>query len=491
MGRLFGTDGVRGIANKELTAELAFSLGMAGAQALAQRTGRRPLILIGKDTRVSCDMLEGAMVAGICTVGADAMSLGVIPTPAVACLASTRRADAGVVISASHNSFEFNGIKFFDGRGFKLPDAIEDQIESLVYNRQEACTARPTGDGIGRHSVFGRAKDEYIERLIDIAARAAGQGEGGQGTVGQVADGQGTGGQGADGQGADGQGAGGRAPDLRGVTVALDCANGAACKVAPQLFRKLGADVHVTSGEPSGMNINSGCGSTHIGKLRGFAERVGADVGFAFDGDADRVIAVDERGGVVDGDMILAMLALDMKRRGALRRDTVVATVMSNLGLEIAARENGIKLVRTSVGDRYVLEEMIKGRYTLGGEQSGHVICLDGHTTGDGLFTALLLSGILVSSGKPFSELAAVMRHMPQIICNARVPNEKKSAYLEDDVIRGRCEELEAAYAGEGRVLIRPSGTEPLVRVMIEAGDEAAIRRQAEEMANLIEARLG
>ena len=469
MGRLFGTDGVRGIANKELTAELSFALGMAVAQALEKQSGRKPLILIGKDTRVSCDMLEGAMVAGICTVGAEAMTLGVIPTPAVAYLTTKRGADAGVVISASHNSFEFNGIKFFDRNGFKLPDAFEDQIESLVKNRQNAGLARPIGDGVGRKSVYLRAKDEYSERLIDIATSEGGE------PVDR----------------AGGHGARRRELDLGGVTIALDCANGAACKTAPQLFRKLGASVRVTSGDPNGVNINTGCGSTSIGKLRAFVAKTRADVGFAFDGDADRVIAVDERGGVVDGDTILAMLALDMKRRGALKHDTIVATVMSNLGLEITARENGLRLIRTAVGDRYVLEEMVKSQYTLGGEQSGHIICLDGNTTGDGLFTALLLSKLLVSQAKPFSQLAAVMRHMPQIVRNARVSNEKKAAYMDDDVIRGRCEELEASYAGSGRVLIRPSGTEPLVRVMIEAGDESVIRQQAEEMASLIEARLG
>jgi phosphoglucosamine mutase len=404
--------------------------------------------VIGKDTRLSCDMLESAMVAGICSMGAEPICVGVVPTPAVAFLTGRYGADAGVVISASHNSYEFNGIKFFDGNGYKLPDATESRIEQLILDSAPGWPDRPTHGAIGRRHSNYSAKEDYLGHLAENGAI-----------------------------------------DLAGFRIALDCANGAAFEVAPMLFGKLGAAVSAIHCEPNGTNINSGCGSTHMEELTRHTLRTGADIGFAFDGDADRVLAVDERGGLIDGDTIMAMIAIDMKNSGRLRNDTLVATIMSNIGLEIMAGNEGINLVRTAVGDRYVLEEMIKSGYNLGGEQSGHVICLDGNTTGDGLYTALLLSRILAESGKKASSMANVVKIMPQVILNARVPNDKKFECLDDPVISVQCRLLEKAFTGEGRVLIRPSGTEPLVRVMIEARDRDMIRSKAEELASLIESR--
>ena len=456
MERLFGTDGVRGVANSELTALLAYNLGFAGARVLAGRSRIKPRILIGKDTRISCGMLEAALAAGICATGADAVSVGVIPTPAVAYLTALYGAGAGAVISASHNSFEFNGIKFFDRNGFKLPDSVEDEIEELMLKDPETAGdfVPPTGGGVGRFTSDAGAKTDYIGRLQTFCGC-----------------------------------------ELGGVKIALDCANGAASHYAPDLFRRLGADVCAINCEPDGVNINYRCGSTHPEAIRGFTAERGADIGFAFDGDADRVVASDERGGLIDGDSILALLAIDMSERGALAKDTVVATVMSNLGFEIAMKKRGINLVRTAVGDRHVLEEMRENGYVLGGENSGHIICLDANTSGDGLFAAIRLLNTLFGGGGarrgPVSEQAAVVSSIPQIICNAKVSNSKKNAYLEDPVIRERCMRIEARFNSDGRVLIRPSGTEPLIRVMIESNDRELIETEAAGLAKLIEARLG
>jgi len=449
MGRLFGTDGVRGIANLELTAELAYKLGQAGAYVLTAETKHIPKILVGRDTRISGQMLEAALVAGICSVGAEAICLGVIPTPAVAYLTRFYKADAGVVISASHNPFEFNGIKFFDSNGYKLPDAIEDKIEAII---KENCgnLPKPTGSAIGIRSVKDTALDDYISFVsssIDC--------------------------------------------DLSGLKIAVDCANGAAYKAAPMTLRRLGAEVCVINDKPDGININKDCGSTHMDALQRFVSECGADVGVAFDGDADRVLAVDEKGNIVDGDQIMAITGLEMKKRGKLNKNTIVVTVMTNMGFDIMARREGLNVVKTKVGDRYVLEEMLEKGYSLGGEQSGHVIFLEHNTTGDGLLTALQLLSVIKASGRKLSELASVVQPLPQVLINARVNNGKKNDYLKDEVIASMCSNLEEEFNGEGRVLIRPSGTEPLIRVMIEGKDQQYITEKAEMLARVIEERLG
>jgi phosphoglucosamine mutase len=449
MGKLFGTDGVRGIANIELTADLAYNLGQAGAYVLTAETKHIPKILVGMDTRISGDMLESALVAGICSVGAEAICVGIIPTPAIAYLTRLYNADAGVVISASHNPYEFNGIKFFDNRGYKLPDSMEDRIESIILDKSEKLP-RPMGEKVGIKSINESALDDYInfiKNTIDC--------------------------------------------DLKGIKVAIDCANGAAYKAAPLALFELGAEVSVINNEPNGININNGCGSTHLSQLKEFVKEVGADIGLAFDGDADRVLAIDENGNLVDGDQIMTVIGIDLKENGKLANNTIVATVMSNLGLDIMGSKEGINLAKTKVGDRYVLEEMLSKGYCLGGEQSGHIIFLEHNTTGDGLLTAVQLLKILKASGKKLSELTSKMQVFPQILKNAKVCNEKKYSYMEDEVIAHLCKELEDEFHGEGRVLIRPSGTEPLVRVMIEGKDQNYITRKASELAKYIEERLG
>lgn len=449
MGRLFGTDGVRGVANEELTAELAYKLGQAGAYVLTSEKKHTPKILVGIDTRISGGMLESALVSGICSVGAQAICLGVIPTPAVAYLIRLYKADAGVVISASHNPYEFNGIKYFDSRGYKLPDAMEEKIESIILDNSEELP-RPTGKNVGTKQVKDSAEEDYIS------------------FVKQTIDG-----------------------DLKGLKVAVDCANGAAYRVAPAALKELGAHVCVINNQPDGININNGCGSTHMERLQDFVKECEADVGIAFDGDADRVLAVDENGEIVNGDQIMAVIGLELKKKGKLKSNTIVATVMSNLGLDIMAKEKGLNIVKTKVGDRYVLEEMLKSGYSLGGEQSGHVIFLEHNTTGDGLVTAVQLLNVLKKSGKKLSELTSVMNVLPQVLKNAKVSNGKKHKYLEDEQIAKMCSELEEEFHGEGRVLIRPSGTEPLVRVMIEGKDLEYITKKASELAKVIEERLG
>jgi phosphoglucosamine mutase len=449
MARLFGTDGVRGVANKELTADLAYKLGRAGAFVLTSETKHTAKILVGMDTRISGHMLEAALVAGICSVGAEAVCLGVLPTPAIAYLTRLYKADAGVVISASHNPFEFNGIKFFDSKGYKLPDATEDKIEELINNGMGDIEF-PTGAGVGRKSEGKDALRDYVDFLkstIDC--------------------------------------------DFKGLKIAIDCANGASYLPAPILFKELGAEVLTINNEPDGLNINRDCGSTHMSQLKKHVVDNGADIGFAFDGDADRMLAVDENGNLVDGDQIMAIIGLELKKAGNLPDDTVVVTVMSNLGFDIMARENGLKLVKTKVGDRYVLEEMLDKGYVLGGEQSGHVIFLRHNTTGDGLLTALQLLSVLKSTGRKLSELAGIMQVLPQVLKNAKVKNENKYNYMEDELVAKLCRELEDEFQGEGRVLIRPSGTEPLVRVMIEGKDQEYITKRAAELAAVIEQRLG
>lgn len=443
MSRMFGTDGVRGIANTELTADLAYALGRAGAFVLTEGT-HKPKILVAKDTRISGDMLEAALVAGILSVGAEAVILGVVPTPAVAHLTRQYKADAGVMISASHNPVEYNGIKFFDGRGYKLSDELEDQIQSVIESNFEGVPS-PVGGAVGRSYTEETALREYIDYAMSTIKT-----------------------------------------DLKGLRVALDCANGAAYKAAVKAFRALGATVYVINDNPDGNNINENCGSTHMEELMDYVVRKKCDIGFAFDGDADRCLAVDEKGNMINGDFLLTICAKALKESGKLKDDTLVVTVMSNLGLDIAAKREGINLVKTKVGDRYVLEEMLKENYILGGEQSGHIIFLDHNTTGDGLVTALQIAAILKESGKSFSELAGIMKELPQVLVNAKVPNEKKNIYLEDAEIIEAINAVEAKLNGVGRVLIRPSGTEPLVRVMLEGENQDEINKMANSLVDLI-----
>lgn len=450
MGRMFGTDGVRGIANKELTPELAFEIGQAGAYVLTGSTGKKPVILVGKDTRISGDILECALTAGLCSVGAKVVSAGVIPTPAIAYLVRRFGFDAGVMISASHNPFEHNGIKFFSGEGYKLKDETEEKIEAIILDKAEE-VKRAVCEDIGHREEDYSLADEYIKFAMSVT-------------------------------------------DVRfdGIKIAIDCANGSASVTAKRALEGLGAEVFVTCDKPDGININKDCGSTHIENLAEFVKETKADVGLAFDGDADRVLAVDENGDMVDGDKIMAVCALDMRSRGKLEDNTVVATVMSNLGFFKMGEKEKLNIKRTKVGDRYVLEEMLKCGHKIGGEQSGHVILLDHNTTGDGLVTGITLVSVMKRTGKKLSELASVMKVYPQVLINAKVKNEFKSEdkYMAVPEIREKISELEAAFAGSGRVLIRPSGTEPLVRVMIEGQNEEEIKRYAEELAHLMEEKL-
>ncbi|WP_069999871.1 phosphoglucosamine mutase [Cellulosilyticum sp. I15G10I2] len=449
MGKLFGTDGVRGVANTELTGKLAFQVGQAGAYVLTKETKKQPKIIVARDTRISGTMLEAALVAGICSVGAKAISIGVVPTPAVSYLTRELGADAGVMISASHNPLEFNGIKFFNSEGYKLRDELEDEIENLILTRSDNIPL-PTGEEVGTwdmdHDVIGK----YIDFVCSTIPG-----------------------------------------DLKGLKVLIDCANGAAFEVAPIALKRLGADVEVIHYKPNGVNINRLCGSTHMEDLQNQVVGRGMEVGIAFDGDADRCLAVDENGEMIDGDQILSIIGLDMKKGGRLKRDTIVATVMSNLGLSVMSKEQDINLIQTRVGDRYVLEKMLKHNYNLGGEQSGHVILLDYNTTGDGLVTAIQLLYVMKKTGKSLSELKRCMDVFPQVLINAHVKNENKHAYLEDLEIQEAIEALEEKFKGEGRVLIRPSGTEPLVRVMIEGKDKEIIEEEAKKLASFIEEKLG
>ncbi|PHV71190.1 phosphoglucosamine mutase [Sporanaerobium hydrogeniformans] len=448
MGKLFGTDGVRGIANTEITGKLAFQVGQAGAYVLTKETKKQPKIIVARDTRISGTMLEAALVAGICSVGAKAISIGVVPTPAVAYLTRELDADAGVMISASHNPLEFNGIKFFNSEGYKLRDELEEEIENLILTRSDNIPL-PTGENVGTWDMDHSVIEKYIDFVCSTIPG-----------------------------------------DLKGVKVLIDCANGAASEIAPIALERLGADVEVIHYKPNGVNINKLCGSTHMGDLQRQVVGRSMEVGVAFDGDADRCLAVDEKGEIIDGDQILSIVGLDMKKSGTLKRDTLVATVMSNLGLTMMSKEKGVNLIQTRVGDRYVLEKMLKHNYNLGGEQSGHVIFLDFNTTGDGLITAIQLLYVMKKTGKPLSELKNCMQVFPQVLVNAKVKNEDKHAYLEDLEIQRAIEELEEKFKGEGRVLIRPSGTEPLVRVMIEGKDKAVIEEEAQKLAELIEERL-
>lgn len=449
MGRLFGTDGVRGVANSELTPELAFNLGKAGAYVLS-KDQQRPIVLIAKDTRISGDMLEDAISAGILAMGGNVIKAGVLPTPAVAYLVRYFKADAGVVISASHNPFEYNGIKFFNGEGFKLDDDIEDEIEDIILRNIDV-NSHITGDKLGRCL---EAEEDALTLYADFLKNTIDT-------------------------------------DLKGMKLVIDCANGASYRVAEKVFRELGADVTAIYNEPDGVNINERCGSTHPEELQKLVFSLKADLGLAFDGDADRLIAVDELGRLIDGDKMIYICAKMLKEQNQLPGDKVTATVMSNIGFHRAIENIKCNVETTQVGDRYVLESMLKTGCTIGGEQSGHIIFLNHTTTGDGILSALQIIKAIKGFGVKPSALADEVTIYPQVLKNAKIKNENKKKYMTDPEISNEIKRLEEAMAGEGRVLIRPSGTEPLVRVMIEGKDIEQITKLAENLASLLTKRFG
>ena len=445
MGRLFGTDGARGVANTELTCELAMQIGRAAALVLTEdNDGRRPVVMIGKDTRASGAMLEGALIAGLCSVGADVVLLGVVPTPAVAYMVTKHNADAGIMISASHNPCEYNGIKIFASTGYKLPDSEEAKIEAIVLDNAEVIPT-PVGGEVGRVTVKSDAIDEYVEHVastIDVR--------------------------------------------LDGLKIALDCANGSSSATAEKLFNRLGADFDIFYSRPDGVNINENCGSTHIGNLKKIVKDGGYDAGFAFDGDADRCLAVDDKGDLVDGDYILALTAEDMKERGTLKGNAVVGTILTNMGFHKYCRDREMTFVAAKVGDRYVLEEMLKNGYNLGGEQSGHVIFLDFCTTGDGQLTAVQICGLLKRSGKKFSEFTDLVKPYPQTMINIKVTPEGKKNWKSCEPLSQAVKAAEEELGTSGRIIVRESGTEPLIRVMTEGENEQQILRIADELADVV-----
>ena len=445
MSRMFGTDGVRGVANEELTPDLAMKLGQAGACVLSKENKHKPTIMVGCDTRISGDMLANALMAGACSVGANCVFVGVLPTPAIAYLTKKYKVDAGVVISASHNPVEFNGIKFFDGEGFKLPDALEDEIEALINSGMQGVKF-PIGAGVGKVKYRTDAREEYINHSIKAIHS-----------------------------------------DLTGLRIVVDTAEGAAYYTSVEALKELGATVIPIHNVPDGTNINANCGSTHLEELMARVVYEKANVGLAFDGDADRLLAVDENGKAVNGDQIMGIIGNYMKDKGTLKKNTIVATVMSNLGFFQMGERNKIHIEQTKVGDRYVLERMKEIGANLGGEQSGHIIFLDDNTTGDGLLSALHLLEVMVETGKTLSELASVVTILPQALVGAKVPNHKKESYMDYPEIADAIQALTAKFAGNGRVLIRPSGTEPLVRVMIEGNDKELIESEARKLADLIQ----
>ncbi|MEU2231417.1 MULTISPECIES: phosphoglucosamine mutase [Streptomyces] len=452
MGRLFGTDGVRGVANADLTAELALGLSVAAAHVLAEAgtfEGHRPTAVVGRDPRASGEFLEAAVVAGLASAGVDVLRVGVLPTPAVAHLTGVLGADLGVMLSASHNAMPDNGIKFFARGGHKLADELEDKIETVYEeHRTGAPWERPTGAGVGRVRDFGEGFETYVAHLMSVLPNR-----------------------------------------LDGLKIVLDEAHGAASHVSPEAFSRAGAQVVTIGAEPDGLNINDGCGSTHLDLLKAAVVEHGADLGIAHDGDADRCLAVDASGNEVDGDQILAVLALAMREAGTLRGDTVVATVMSNLGFKLAMEREGLNLVQTAVGDRYVLESMKENGYALGGEQSGHVIVLDHATTGDGTLTGLMLAARVAATGKSLADLAGVMERLPQILIN--VKDVDKSRVTTSGELAAAVTDAERELGSTGRVLLRPSGTEPLVRVMVEAADIEQARAVAQRLADVVKSALG
>ena len=453
MRKYFGTDGIRRIANTELTPELVYKVAKAGAYVLSKHTDHTPTILIGRDTRISGTLIESAMVAGFLSYGANVKLLGVIPTPAVAYLTRKLNADASVVISASHNTYEFNGIKYFSNKGMKIPDTLEEEIEEVMESgKLEELTAVNDKIGVSEYCLdlideyvyfFRKNFDDDMEKLVSDD-----------------------------------------------FIVGLDTANGATYKVAEKVFKSLGIKYKIINNNPDGININQNCGSTHLEGLKKFVVENNLSMGVAYDGDGDRCLAVDENGNEIDGDKIMAIISSSLRKKGKLAKDTIVATVMSNLGLNKYARDNGLELLQTKVGDRYVLEEMLKDGFNLGGEQSGHVILLDYNPTGDGILTSLMLIKSILEENKNASQMAQMVKLYPQVLVNAKVNSEKKYEFKDDKEIKNAIDKLEKEFAGNGRVLIRPSGTEPLVRVMIEGEDQKYIQKKAEEIAKLIEAKL-
>lgn len=447
MGRLFGTDGARGVANTELSCELAMAIGRAAAMVLTDGE-RRPRVIIGKDTRASSDMLEAALAAGLCSVGADVTLLGVLPTPAVAYLVKKYGADAGVMISASHNPCEYNGIKLFNGDGFKLPDALEEEMEAIILDGAKPYPT-PVGAAVGRVTYAKRSEEEYIRHLLSCV---------------------------------DGS--------LSGMRLAIDCANGSAAMTAKKLFSSLGAECEMLSDTPDGVNINDNCGSTHMAALTDYVKTHKVFAGIAFDGDADRCLMVDEQGNMVDGDRIIAALATHMQRQGVLEKDTAVVTVMSNLGFFRFCEQQGVQTRKTAVGDRYVLEEMLRGGYVLGGEQSGHIIDLRHATTGDGQLTALELLSACRQSGKKLSAFVGAMERYPQVLVNVKATATQKEAFRQNEALQAAIAAADEDLGKEGRVLVRVSGTEPLIRIMVEGRDFDEINRLAITLENTIRAAL-
>lgn len=449
MGKLFGTDGVRGIANKELTPELAFNLGKAGTYVLSKNNDK-PTIIIGKDTRISGDMLEDALSAGILSMGGNVIKAGVIPTPGIAYLVQKENADAGVVISASHNPFEYNGIKFFNSKGYKLDDSIEEEIEDIILNNTDI-NDHIVGSSLG---AIVDSSDNELDAYVDFLASTV-------------------------------------STDLTAIKVVVDCANGAAYKTAQMVFEKLDMKPIFIGNQPDGININDNIGSTHPELLQETVKKEKAHIGLAYDGDADRLIAVDENGEIINGDKIMYICAKQMKEEGSLKNNLVTATVMSNIGLGMALEEIDIKLQQSGVGDRYVLEMMQDTGCIIGGEQSGHLIFLDENTTGDGIYASLRLLQALKLSNMKASELASPVTVYPQVLVNAKVKPENKNAYKDNEDIVSSIKKIEDEMAGKGRVLIRPSGTEPLVRVMLEGDDYDGMKTMANELAQLITSTLG
>ena len=456
MGRLFGTDGARGVANSELTCELAMQIGRAAAMVLTQHTNKRPKVLIGMDTRASSQMLESAIAAGLCSVGADVNLLGEIPTPAVAYLVRKYKYDAAIMISASHNPCEYNGIKIFQSNGYKLPDALEEEIESIILDKSQIPPVKIGGE-VGRIKRSRTAAVDYIKYLFGIAKDDLAE----NGIL-----------------------------DFGGLKIAVDCSNGSASVTAPELFMKLCENCFFMASHPNGTNINKNCGSTHLDVLQDFVVRNQCDAGLAFDGDADRFLAVDEKGQVVDGDKLIAIFAKYLKDKNKLKNNTAVVTVMSNMGFFKFCEENGIVCEKTKVGDRYVLENMLANGHSIGGEQSGHLIFLDHATTGDGQLSALKLLCIMKETGKKLSELASQMEVFPQVLVNVRVSDFGKAKFPRDKEIKTAIEAAEKELGADGRVLVRVSGTEPLVRVMLEGKDEEKINVLAQEIVEVIKERL-
>ena len=453
MRKYFGTDGIRRIANTELSPELVYKVAKAGAYVLSKHSDHTPTILIGRDTRISGTLIESAMVAGFLSYGANVKLLGVIPTPAVAYLTRKLNADASVVISASHNTYEFNGIKYFSNKGMKISDELEEEIEEVMESgKLEELTAENEKIGVSEYCLdlideyvyfFRKNFDDEIEKNLN-----------------------------------------------NNFIVGIDTANGATSVVAEKVFKTLGIKYKIINNNPDGININDNCGSTHLEGLKKFVVENKLSVGIAYDGDGDRCLAIDEKGNEIDGDKLLAIISRSLKKKGKLNKDTIVATVMSNLGLNKYAKENGLQLLQTKVGDRYVLEKMLKEGYNLGGEQSGHVILLDYNPTGDGILTSLMLIKTILEENKKASELGDLIKLYPQVLINAKVNSEKKYDYEQNKDIKEAIEKLEKEFAGNGRVLIRPSGTEPLVRVMIEGEDQEYITKKAKDIAKLIEEKL-